>query len=53
MEEENKIDIAVFADKKIRKKLIDGEWYFSVIDIVEVLTDSTKPRDYWYRLKQR
>ena len=30
-----------------------GEWYFSVIDVIFVLTDSNKPRDYWYRLKQR
>ena len=26
---------------------------FSVVDVIEVLTDSDKPRDYWYRLKQR
>lgn len=29
------------------------EWYFSVIDVVAVLTDSKKPRDYWYRVKKR
>ncbi|MDK7063412.1 phage antirepressor protein [Gardnerella sp. KA00390] len=27
------------------------EWYFSVVDVVAVLTDSKNPRDYWYRLK--
>jgi len=29
----------------------DGEWFFSVIDIIEVLTDSLNPRDYWYKMK--
>lgn len=29
------------------------EWYFSVIDIVAVLTESINPRDYWYRVKKR
>ena len=27
--------------------------YFSVVDVVAVLTDSDKPRDYWYRIKER
>ncbi len=29
------------------------EWYFSVVDIVSVLTESPNPRDYWYRVKKR
>lgn len=29
------------------------EWYFSVVDVVAVLTDSKNPRDYWYRVKTR
>lgn len=29
------------------------EWYFSVVDVVGVLTDSKNPRDYWYRVKKR
>lgn len=29
------------------------EWYFSVVDVVGVLTDSANPRDYWYRVKKR
>jgi hypothetical protein len=28
-------------------------WYFSVIDVVETLTDSVSPRDYWYKMKIR
>jgi hypothetical protein len=30
-----------------------GAWYFSVIDIVGVLTDSVNPRDYWFKMKIR
>ena len=29
------------------------EWYFSVIDVVAILTESKNPRDYWYRVKKR
>ena len=45
--------VAVFKGKQVRKILFKNEWYFSIIDIIEVLTDSEKPRDYWYRMKQR
>ncbi len=45
--------IAVFKGKKIRKIIYNNEWWFSVVDIIEVLTESTNPRDYWYRLKKR
>ncbi|MGV8152621.1 MAG: BRO-N domain-containing protein [Candidatus Nanoarchaeia archaeon] len=45
--------IAIFNGKAIRKKLVEDKWFFSVVDVVEALTESEKPRDYWYRLKQR
>ena len=28
-------------------------WYFSVIDVVSILTDSSNPRDYWFKMKIR
>lgn len=48
-------DIKLFESKKIRSYLDEQEqkWYFAVVDVIEALTDSDKPRDYWYRLKQR
>ncbi len=52
-ENEDDTHIAIFNGKAIRRKLLDEKWYFSVVDIVEVLTDSKDPNDYWYRLKQR
>ena len=51
MEQKNKI--ILFQDRKIRRIWREDEWYFSVIDIVGVLTDSANPRDYWYKMKIR
>ncbi len=45
--------IALFKGKKIRKTLYQNEWWFSVVDVVEALTDSTNSNDYWYRMKVR
>ena len=45
--------IVLFKSKQVRKTLHNGEWYFSVIDIVQALTDSLDPNDYWYRMKIR
>lgn len=50
--EENKA-LVVFQDKKIRRIWQDGAWYFSIIDVVEALTDSSNPRNYWSMLKKR
>ena len=51
MDEENAL--VVFQDKKIRRILHNKEWHFSVVDVVEVLTDSANPRNYWSMLKNR
>ena len=45
--------IALFKGKKIRRALFENEWWFSVVDVVEALTDSVKPRDYWHKMKVR
>ena len=45
--------IAVFKGKKVRKTIHNNEWWFSIIDVIEVLTDSENPRDYWYKMKIR
>ncbi len=47
--------IQVFDDKKVRS-IWDAEqekWYFSIVDMVTVLTDSIDPTAYWRKLKQR
>jgi len=49
--DENKI--AIFEGKQIRKIIFQDEWWFSVIDIVQILTDSVDARDYWFKMKIR
>ena len=48
-------EIKIFEEQKIRTSWDETseEWYFSVVDVVEILTDSTNPRDYWFKMKQR
>ena len=41
-------NIAVFKGKNIRRVQVKDEWWFSVIDVVGILTDSDNSRDYWY-----
>ena len=47
--------IKLFEEKKVRSVWEESEqqWYFSVIDVVEVLTESVNPRDYWFKMKKR
>lgn len=49
--EENRV--ALFEQKEIRRTWQDEKWYFSVVDVVSVLTDSADGRKYWNKLKQR
>ncbi|KKP70668.1 MAG: Prophage antirepressor [Candidatus Moranbacteria bacterium GW2011_GWE2_35_2-] len=49
----NKTKIALFKGKKVRKIIHNNEWWFSVVDVVEALTDSVNARDYWYKMKIR
>ena len=44
-------NIAVFRGKEIRKTIHMNEWWFSIIDVIEVLTGSDRPRKYWSDLK--
>ena len=50
MEQENKL--IVFQDKEIRSVWHNEEWWFPVVDVIEVLTDSSRPRKYWSDLKK-
>ncbi|OQB31289.1 MAG: hypothetical protein BWY08_00661 [Bacteroidetes bacterium ADurb.Bin174] len=48
-------NIKLFESKKIRTYWDEAEekWYFSVVDVIEALTDSANPRDYWFKMKKR
>ncbi|MBU1298304.1 MAG: Bro-N domain-containing protein [Bacteroidetes bacterium] len=45
--------IAIFKGNKIRRTLFNNEWWFSVVDVCEALTDSVDAGAYWRKLKQR
>ena len=48
-------NIKLFENKKVRSEWNDQEhqWYFSIIDVIEVLTESPRPRKYWNALKTK
>jgi tetratricopeptide (TPR) repeat protein len=48
-------NIKLFEDKNVRSVWNEEEqkWYFSVVDVVGILTNSTDSKDYWYRIKKR
>jgi len=48
-------NIKLFQDKKIRSQWNEEEqqWYFSIVDVIEALTDSPTPRQYWRKMKDR
>ena len=45
--------IDVFKGKEIRRTLYNNEWWFSIIDVVGVLTGNERPRKYWNDLKKK
>jgi len=47
--------ITIFEGQKIRRLWNESEerWYFSVIDVIAVLTGSANPREYWFKMKIR
>ena len=53
MTDEITTKIALFKGKEIRKKLHNDEWWFVVNDVIEALTDSRDPAQYFKRLKER
>ena len=45
--------IAIFRKKEIRKTLQNNEWWFSITDVVEALTDSADVKQYIKRIRSR
>ncbi|GHU60342.1 hypothetical protein FACS1894121_0080 [Bacteroidia bacterium] len=50
-----KASIKIFEEKKVRTAWDEEreEWYFSIVDVVSILTESADGRKYWNKLKQR
>ncbi len=45
--------ISVFKGRHVRRVLVDNQWWFSVVDVCSILTDSPNAGAYWRKLKQR
>src|SRR3989339_767359 len=45
--------IALFKGRQIRKIFYQNEWWFSVVDVIEALTETERPRKYWSDLKKK
>ncbi len=50
-----KNEVKLFEQQKVRTHWDEkeGKWYFSVIDVISILTESANPRDYWFKMKTR
>ena len=53
MKKEN--SIILFNQKKVRRHWNDNkeQWYFSIVDVIAILTESINPQAYWRKLKER
>ncbi len=48
-----KSKLVIFQDREIRRAWYNGEWYYSLVDIVAVLTESENPTDYLKKIRKR
>jgi prophage antirepressor-like protein len=55
MNHEQALEPIQFESYEIRRVWDEAteQWWFAVVDVIEALTESKKPRDYWYRMKKR
>ena len=45
--------IAIFRGKTVRKTIYKKEWWFSILDVIKILSDSPQPKTYWAKMKDR
>ena len=55
MEMKKKDAVKIFEDKKVRTvwDIAEEKWYISIIDVIQILTDTNRPRKYWSDLKAK
>jgi hypothetical protein len=53
MSREENSKLTIFEGKRIRKILHNGEWWFSIIDVIDILVGGDRPRKYWSDLKKK
>ncbi len=51
--QKTKNNLAIFQGKQVRRIFREEEWWFSIIDVIEALTESSIPKRYWSDLKIR
>lgn len=51
--QDGQLEIVAFKGKEIRRALHDGEWMFSIVDVIGAITDSDRARKYWSDLKRQ
>lgn len=51
--EEGEAQIALFKGKEVRQVFHNNEWYFSIVDVIEAVTETDTPRRYWSDLKRQ
>ena len=49
----NDIYPTVFEEKEVRRVWHNEQWFFSIIDVVSILSQSNRPRKYWDDLKRK
>lgn len=49
---ENK-ELVLFENSRIRRQMYNDEWYYSIVDIIAILTESTQPSRYWNEFKKQ
>lgn len=49
----NDIHPTIFEEKEVRRAWHDEQWFFSIIDVVSILSQSNRPRKYWDDLKRK
>jgi DNA-damage-inducible protein D len=49
---EGDIRLILFKGKEIRQVFHNNEWFFSVTDVIKILSGSSRPRQYWLAPKE-
>lgn len=50
---DNNNKIVIFQEKQIRRVWHEEAWWFAIADVIEMLTDSPQPRQYWTKVKKK
>jgi DNA-damage-inducible protein D len=51
--EEGEAQVALFRGTQVRQVFHNGEWFFSIVDVIEAVTETDRPRRYWSDLKRQ